>query len=136
MTRAKDVAAERNKRLDKPREEFKTMLSTAAEKAVTQQLEAVAGEFDLDVVAQRLADVGVDTDELLDSLAGADLDKLLDGGLDLDFRSGLNLHGALGEQMVGQLLGIEDPQELDALWNGLKEAGFSDLIGEFLTTAR
>ena len=48
----------------------------------------------------------------------------------------LNLHGALGEQMVGQLLGIEDPQELDALWNGLKEAGFSDLIGEFLTTAR
>ena len=112
------------------------MLSTAAEKAVTQQLEAVAGEFDLDVVAQRLADVGVDTDELLDSLAGADLDKLLDGGLDLDFRSGLNLHGALGEQMVGQLLGIEDPQELDALWNGLKEAGFSDLIGEFLTTAR
>ena len=136
LTRAKDVAAERNKRLDKPREEFKTMLSTAAEKAVTQQLEAVAGEFDLDVVAQRLADAGVDTDELLDSLAGADLDKLLDGGLDLDFRSGLNLHGALGEQMVGQLLGIEDPQELDALWNGLKEAGFSDLIGEFLTTAR
>lgn len=136
LTRAKDVAAERNKRLEKPREEFKTMLSTAAEKAVTQQLEAVAGDFDLDVVAQRLADAGVDTDELLDSLAGADLDKLLDGGLDLEFRSGLNLHGALGEQMVGQLLGIEDPQELDALWNGLKEAGFSDLIGEFLTTAR
>ena len=132
----KSKIAERQQRLEKPREEFKSLLSTAAEKAVSQQLETVAGDFDLDAIAQHMADAGVDTDELLDSLAGADLDKLLDGGLNLNFRNGLDLQGAFGEQIVGQLLNIEDKDELDALWNGLKEAGFQELATDFLTGRR
>ena len=127
---------ERQRRLEKPREEFKNMLSTAVEKTVKQQVEAVAGQFDLDAVERRLVEAGVDTDELLDSLSGADLDVLLDGGVGLSFRNGLSMEGAFGEQIVGQLLGIEDPEELDALWTGLKEAGFQDLMGEFLNPAR
>ena len=112
------------------------MLSTAVEKTVKQQVEAVAGQFDLDNVEQRLVEAGVDTNELLDSLSGADLDKLLDSGVGLNFRNGLSLDGAFGEQVVGQLLGIDDPEELDALWNGLKEAGFQDLMGDFLSLPR
>ncbi len=127
---------ERQRRLEKPREEFKNMLSTAVEKTVKQQVEAVAGQFDLDAVERRLVEAGVDTEELLDSLSGADLDVLLDGGVGLSFRNGLSMEGAFGEQIVGQLLGIEDPEELDALWTGLKEAGFQDLMGEFLNPAR
>ena len=136
LTDALSQVKERQKRLEKPREEFKNMLSTAVEKTVKQQVEAVAGQFDLDAVEQRLVEAGVDTDELLDSLSGADLDALLDGGVGLNFRNGLSMEGAFGEQVVGQLLGIEDPEELDALWNGLKEAGFQDLMGEFLNPAR
>ena len=112
------------------------MLSTAVEKTVKQQVEAVAGQFDLDSVEQRLVDAGVDTDELLDSLSGADLDKLLDTGVGLNFRSGLSLEGPLGEQIVGQLLGIDDPDELSALWEGLRDAGFGGLMTEFLTPER
>ena len=127
---------ERQKRLEKPREEFKNMLSTAVEKTVKQQVEAVTGQFDLEAVERRLVEAGVDTEELLDSLSGADLDVLLDGGVGRTFQNGLSMEGAFGEQVVGQLLGIEDPEELDALWNGLKEAGFQDLMGEFLNPAR
>ena len=128
---------EGRQRLEKPREEFKSMLSTAVEKTVKQQVEAVAGQFDLDAVEQRLVDAGVDTDELLDSLSGADLDKLLDRGVGINFRDGLSLDGALGEHIVAQLLGIDNEEEAHALFQGLKDAGFLDLATEmFLTPDR
>lgn len=128
---------EGRQRLEKPREEFKNMLSTAVEKTVKQQVEAVAGQFDLDAVEQRLVDAGVDTDELLDSLSGADLDKLLDRGVGINFRDGLSLDGALGEHIVAQLLGIDNEEEAHALFQGLKDAGFLDLATEmFLTPDR
>ncbi len=136
ISNALSEVKERQHRLEKPREEFKNMLSTAVEKTVKQQVEAVTGQFDLEAVERRLVEAGVDTDELIDSLSGADLDALLEGGVGRTFRDGLSMEGAFGEQIVGQLLGIEDPEELDALWTGLKEAGFQDLMGEFLNPAR
>eukprot|EP00890_Picochlorum_soloecismus_P001378 jgi/Picsp_1/2240/NSC_05704-R1_hypothetical protein CHLNCDRAFT_135933 [Chlorella variabilis] len=108
------------------------------------------GDIIKESVKEQMRSYGIDEKELrsldpiLDGLGHRNsshlyLDELLSGkGLSFNFgegSKGLNLDGPLGTKVVGNLLGIDDPEEAKALVEGLKEAGFQDLMREFLDPA-
>jgi hypothetical protein len=109
------------------------------------------GDIVKETVKEQMRSYGVDEKELksldpiLDGLGHKNLsshlylDELLSGkGLSFNFGEGsrgLSLDGPFGTKLVGNLLGIDDPEEAKALVEGLKEAGFQDLMREFLDPA-
>lgn len=112
----------------KPAERFKEKIGSAMEKTVKTQLDSALSE---DNVAQLL---NATDNNLANTIKGLDLSKV-PRGLNLDFSKGLSLDGPFGQNLVGELLGIDDPEETKALMEGLKEAGFQDLMTEFLNPA-
>jgi len=108
------------------------------------------GDIVKETVKEQMRSYGLDEKELksldpiLDGLGHRNsshlyIDDLLSGkGLTFNFgegSKGLTLDGPLGTKVVGNLLGIDDPEEAKALVEGLKEAGFQDLMREFLDPA-
>lgn len=112
----------------KPAERFKEKIGSAVEKTVKAQLDSALSE---DNLAQLLNDTD---NSLAKAIKGFDLSGV-PRGLNLDFSNGLSLDGPFGQNLVGELLGIDDPEETKALMEGLKEAGFQDLMTEFLNPA-
>eukprot|EP00889_Picochlorum_renovo_P001053 jgi/Picre1/28083/NNA_001042.t1 len=108
----------------KPAERFKEKIGSAVEKTVKAQLDSALSE---DNLAQLLNDTD---NSLAKAIKGFDLSGV-PRGLNLDFSNGLSLDGPFGQNLVGELLGIDDPEETKALMEGLKEAGFQDLMTEF-----
>lgn len=123
------------KDLQMPAENFKQKFGTAVENTVRKQLETAMSDENLGRIADAISKSDLNGTKSLRSFQGSDLSGLIPDGLNLNFKNGLKLDGPLGEELVGQLLGIEDPEETKALLEGLKEAGFQDLMTEFLNPA-
>ena len=120
--------------LEGPSSKIKEKVGTAVENTVRKELEAASGST-LENIAQLMNSSALNTSDFARSMQNLDLSSLVPKGLDLNFKHGLSLDGPLGEELVGQLLGIDDPEETKALMQGLKEAGFQDLMKEFLNPA-
>ena len=118
-----------------PAENFKQKFGTAVENTVKKQLETAMSDENLGRIADVISNTDLNGTTSLRSFQDADLSGIFPQGLNLNFKNGLSLDGPLGEELVGQLLGIEDPEETKALLEGLKEAGFQDLMTEFLNPA-
>lgn len=123
------------KDMQMPADNLKKKFGTAVENTVRKQLETAISDENLGRFAKAISNADMNSTKLVRSLEGADLSSLIPQGINLNFREGLSLDGPLGEELVGQLLGIEDPEETKALLEGLKEAGFQDLMKEFLNPA-
>lgn len=123
------------KDIQMPAENFKQKFGTAVENTVKKQLETAMSDENLGRIADVISNTDLNGTKSLRSFQDADLSGIFPQGLNLNFKNGLSLDGPLGEELVGQLLGIEDPEETKALLEGLKEAGFQDLMTEFLNPA-
>lgn len=73
---------------------------------------------------------------IIGALGNSTVDDILANGVNFNFGDGLSLDGPVGTAILGNVLGIEDPEETKALVDGLKQAGFQDLMKEFLNPAR
>jgi len=57
-------------------------------------------------------------------------------GLDVSMGNGVAMDGPFGRAVLGNILGIDDQDEVKALVEGLEEAGFTDMMKEFLAPSR